>query len=272
MVGKYRADHQWTSVSKTLREIRKLQDDRRYRDGREAFFIEGVRNFVQASDNNFDWVVIVYSEKLLVVPLARKLVRQIRRKGVPTVRISPEKFRSISQMKRASGVCAIVRQKWTDLISTKPDTGLCWVILGHVRFPGNFGTLIRTSEAIGGAGFILLDRGVDPFAPVTVRATMGALFRQQFIRTTYRTLRDWLCQHDGHVIGASPDGISSFHQYNFPPKTLLFLGEERQGLTSQQRLMCDAIVQIPMVGLADSLNLGVAGSLLMYEVFRGRNG
>jgi TrmH family RNA methyltransferase len=64
------------------------------------------------------------------------------------------------------------------------ETDLCWVILGLVRSLGNFGTLIRTSEAIGGAGFILLDRAVDPYDPVTVRATMGSLFRQQFVRTT----------------------------------------------------------------------------------------
>ena len=271
MVTRYRADHQWTGVKRTLKEIRKLQTDRRYRDGRGAFFIEGVRNFVQASDNHFDFIVIIYSEKLLTAPLARKLVRQHKRKGVPTIRVRPEDFRSFSQTKRASGISAIMGQRWTSLKSAEPEAGLCWVILGHVRFPGNFGTLIRTSEAVGGAGFILLDRNVDPFAPVTVRASMGALFRQQFIRANFQNLKSWLLENHGHVIGAFPDGNESFHHQTYPQKTLLFLGEERQGLTPEQRSLCDLLVQIPMVGLADSLNLGVAGSLLMYEVFRARN-
>jgi len=271
MVGRYHSDQLWTSVNATLNEIKRVQRDRRYRDARGAFFIEGVRPFVQAADNQFDLVAIVYSEKLLTNPLARKLVRQFRRDGVPTVRVTPEIFREFSQTRRASGVSAIVRQRWTRLKSVAPDTGLCWVILGLVRSPGNFGTLIRTSEAVGGAGFVFLDRAVDPYAPGTIRASMGALFRQQFVRTNFQALQSWVQKHHGHVIGASPDGVKNFHQFTFPRTTLLFLGEERKGLTPQQRSICDHLVRIPMAGQADSLNLGVAGSLLMYELFRARN-
>jgi TrmH family RNA methyltransferase len=150
MVSKYHSDYPWKSVDTTLSEIKRLQRDRRYRDTRGAFFIEGVRFFVQVADQHFDHVVIVYSEKLLTAPLARKLVRQFRRAGVPTVRMSPEDFQKISLTKRASGVGAIVRQRWARLNSITLDRGLCWVILGLVRSPGNFGTLIRTSEAVGG--------------------------------------------------------------------------------------------------------------------------
>ncbi|MCI0727866.1 MAG: RNA methyltransferase [Chloroflexi bacterium] len=271
MASKYDSGHHWTNAGATLDEIRKLQTDRSYRDAHGVFFVEGVRNFVQLADNNFDIVVILYSERLLTAPLARKLVRQLRRAGVPTVGVKPEEFRRISQAERASGVGAIVRQKWTRLHTTSPDAGLCWVILGRVRSPGNFGTLIRTSEAVGGAGFILLDREVDPYAPVTVRATMGALFRQQFVRTNFQSLQHWVRKHHCQVIGASPDGTTDFHDFVYSQTNLLFLGEEREGLTEQERTICDHLVRIPMVGTADSLNLGVAGSLLMYELFRSRN-
>jgi TrmH family RNA methyltransferase len=93
MVSKYHFDHSWISVNVTLNEIRRLQRDRRYRDERGAFFIEGVRNFVQAADYHYDLIVNVYSEKLLTALLARKLIRQFRRAGIPIVRVSPEKFR-----------------------------------------------------------------------------------------------------------------------------------------------------------------------------------
>ena len=271
MAGQYHSDRPWISVNATLNEIKRVQIDRRYRDTRGVFFIEGVRPFVQAADNHFSLVVIVYSEKLLTNPIARKLVRRFRRSGVPTLRVSPETFRRFSQTRRASGVSAIVRQQWTRLKSVVPDSALCWVILGLVRSPGNFGTLIRTSEAVGGAGFVILDRAVDPYAPATIRASMGALFRQQFVRTNYQALQSWVQKHHAHVIGASPDGIKNFQQFTYPRTTLLFLGEEREGLSPQQRSMCDHLVRIPMVGQADSLNLGVAGSLLMYELFRARN-
>lgn len=272
MVSNYRSDRSWTSVDSTLKEMRRIQADRRYRDERGAFFIEGVRNFVQVVDHHFDIVVIVYSEKLLTDPLARKFVRQLRRAGVPTVRLSPENFHTTSQTRKASGVGAIVSQRWSHLRSTALDTDLCWLILGLVRSPGNFGTLIRTSEAIGGAGFILLDRTVDPYFSITARGSMGALFRQHFVRTNCQALKSWATENRCQVIGASPDGATDFHQFTFPRTTLLFLGEERQGLTPGQRSLCDHMVRIPMVGQADSLNLGVAGSLLMYEVYRSRSG
>jgi RNA methyltransferase, TrmH family len=139
-----------------------------------------------------------------------------------------------------------------------------------VRSPGNLGTLIRTSEAVGGAGFIFLGKRVDPFAPDVVRASMGAIFHQKFVRTTFNSLAPWIHRHHFHVVGASPDGATDLHQFDYPRSTLLFLGEERQGLTEQQRDLCQYLVRIPMVGMADSLNLAVAGSLLMYEVYRSR--
>lgn len=263
----------WThSISSTLKAVRRLQSDRRYRDGRGAFFIEGVRNFVQAVDHRHDDIVaIIYSKKLLTAPLARKLVRRSRRAGIPTLRVSPEQFRTFSQMQRASGVSAIVRQRWTPLEAASIDAGLFWVVLGLVRSAGNLGTLIRTSEAVGGAGFILLDPAVDAYSPVVVRASMGAHFRQRFIRTSYQALERWINENGGHVTGASPDGALNFHHVAYPGPTLLLLGEERQGLSAHQRTLCDQLVRIPMVGQADSLNLGVAGSLLMYEVLRANS-
>jgi TrmH family RNA methyltransferase len=145
-----------------------------------------------------------------------------------------------------------------------------WVVLEAIRAAGNLGSLIRTSEAVGGAGFILVGTGIDPYDSAVVRASMGALFRQQFIRTSYWSLRQWFRRHRCRVIGASPDGPAELHRFDYPRPTILVLGEERQGLTSVQRDLCSCLVRIPMVGAADSLNLAVAGSLLLYEVYRAR--
>ncbi len=228
-----------------------------------------MRNFVKVIDNSFHISVIIYSEKLLTAPLARKLVRSSRRSGVPCINLTPEQFRSVSYSERASGVGAIAQQRWSKLSNISPNTGLCWVALETVRSPGNLGTLIRTSEAVGGAGFIFLGASIDPFDPDVIRASMGSLFSQKFVRTSLPALANWLHRNDCPVIGASPDGIIDLHKFNYPPR-LLFLGEERQGLTEEQRKLCQYLVKIPMVGAVDSLNLAVAGSLLMYEVYRSR--
>jgi TrmH family RNA methyltransferase len=255
-------------IEATLAEVEKLHTSRAYRDSCQLFYVEGVRNFVQAMDNGFDISTILFSEKLLTAPVARKLVRHARRSGVHTVHITPEQFRRVSYTERASGVSAIVHQHWAPLTHVSPHVGLCWVVLETVRSSGNLGTLIRTSEAIGGAGFILIGQHIDPFDADVIRASMGALFPQTFIRTNFSALRQWIRHHRCQVVGASPDGTADLHRFAYPRSTLLLLGEERQGLTQQQRDLCQHLVRIPMVGMTDSLNLAVAGSLLMYEVYR----
>lgn len=252
----------------TLDEIKRLHVGRAHRDARGTFFIEGVRNVLRAVENHFHVDTLVYSEKLLVVPAARKMVRELRRSGTPTLAVSPEVFRHISTAHRASGIGAIVAQRWSPLHGIAPGAGLCWVVLEEVRSNGNLGTLIRTSEAVGGAGLILVGPRVDPFDPDVVRASMGGLFRQTFIRTDTASLRDWLRRHGCRVVGASPDGMGQLHDFDYPRPTILALGEERSGLSPLLRDLCRDLVRIPMAGTGDSLNLAVAGSLFLYEVYR----
>ncbi|VEP15583.1 rRNA methylase [Hyella patelloides LEGE 07179] len=263
-------DSNQLEVKKALTEVAQLQSNRAFRDRNNLFYIEGVRNFIQVAENNFQIATILYSEKLLIVPPARKLVRSLRRNGVKTIKLTPEEFRIISHAKKASGIAAIVHQKWTKLHQASPNTGLCWIALEKVRHPGNLGTLIRTSEAIGGGGFIFIGKNIDPYAPDAIRATMGALFHQTLIRTTYSSLEHWICRHNCGVVGASLAGNVDFHCFKYPRSTIIFLGEERKGLSKNQQDLCHHLIRIPMVGKSDSLNLAVAGSLLLYEVYKSK--
>ena len=268
MKDEHRADYRPLDTALTLSRIRKLQTDRRYRDQHRLFFIEGVRNFVEAVDHGFSFETLLYSEKLLTAPLARKFVRQLKRAGIPFARASPEAFRSISRAKRASGVAAILHQRIKTLEQVRPDRFSCWTVLSQVQSLGNFGTLLRTSAAIGANGFILLGQHIDVYEPVVVRATMGALFRQTIVRTNVERFRHWIERYDLAVVGASPDGVVEYDQVRYTRPTVVLLGHERTGLTDEERSLCQQLVRIPMVAGTDSLNLGVAGSLLLYAVFR----
>lgn len=99
---------------------------------------------------------------------------------------------------------------------------------------------------------------------------MGSLYSQKFVRTSFCALRNWVRRHSCSAIGASPDGMAEFNRFNYPDSTVIFFGFERLGLTPQQRETCQHLVKIPMLGAVDSLNLAVAGSLLMYEVYRSK--
>src|SRR6185369_7250226 len=188
--------------------------------------------------------------------------------GVAFARVSPEAFRSISRAEHASGVAAILHQRIKAVEQVRPDQFSCWTVLGQVQSLGNFGSLLRTSAAIGATGFILLGPHIDPYEPVVVRATMGTLFKQTLVRTNVERFRHWIQRYRPAVVGASPDGMVEYDQVRYRRPTVLLLGNERSGLTDEQRSLCEQIVRIPMVDGSDSLNLAVAGSLLLYAVFR----
>lgn len=258
------------AAASTLALITRLQSDRSARDTHKLYFVEGVRNFVAAVDQHIPVEAVVYSKRLLTVPVARKLVRQLKRAGVPYAHLTPEQFRTISRTERASGVGAILRQQPVDLASVTPTLHDCLIALRHVRAPGNLGTLIRTAAAVGANGFLLLGNSIDPYDPAVIRASMGACFAQRFVRTTLPYLHRWAQAYQIQLIGASPDGAVSYTDATYHPPTILMLGEERGGLTADERACCDLLVRIPMLAGTDSLNLSVAGSLLLYEVFRTR--
>lgn len=263
-------DRSTSLTAAAIKDANRLYADRGFRNRQGMFLIEGVRSFIRALDNGFLIERVLFSDKLLINPLARKLVRHCRRAGVETLRLSPEAFRTLSAAKRASGVAAVVRQKWGLLEEISADQKLCWVMLETVQSPGNFGTLIRSSCAAGGAGFILIGQQIDPYSPAVVRAAMGGVFQQKFVRTDWDAIGPWVAETNCAVIGATPSAKEPLHGIAYPTNPLLVLGEERKGLSEKQEALCNRFVRIPMQEGTDSLNLGVAGSLLIYEVLRQR--
>jgi len=224
MHDEIRSEFRQLEIAPTLSIVEHLQRSRQYRDSRGLFYIEGVRNFITAVDYRFSIDTLIYSEKLLTNPLSRKLVRRLKRSGVPFARVTPEQFRSISRAERASGIAAILRQRLLRLDRINLADHPFWTALSEVRSQGNLGTLIRTSAATGASGFILIGDSIDPFDPVVVRATMGALFSQMLVRTGIEELRRWLQLSNIQVMGASPDGAEDYRDVGYTQPALLMLG------------------------------------------------
>ncbi|HEX2979947.1 MAG TPA: RNA methyltransferase [Anaerolineaceae bacterium] len=147
-----------------------------------------------------------------------------------------------------------------------------WVALDSVADPGNLGTILRTNDAVGGAGVILLDHSTDPYDVTAVRASMGAVFSQRLVRASLSEFAAWKQRHSVAVIGTSDAAKMDYHQTHYPSPMVLLMGSEREGLTPQHIAICDLMVAIPMVGRSDSLNLAVATAVVLYEMFnQGRS-
>jgi TrmH family RNA methyltransferase len=240
------------------------------RDRTQTFFTEGLRFVGQAVAQEAEIEAVLVVPKTLEHSFGLKLRRQLEEKRVPIWEITPELFQRLSRAEEPQWIGAVIRQRWAAPTTATSSPGLCWVALDQVHSPGNLGTILRTSEAVGASGLIALGDSVDPYDPGCVRATMGAVFAQQFVRMAPAEFAAWK-QHTGvYLVGTSPHAKRDYRAVAYPPGTVLLMGGERKGLSSERQGLCDELVRIPMVGQADSLNLAVATGVMLYEVFYQR--
>jgi TrmH family RNA methyltransferase len=242
---------------------------REYRDSTGLYVIEGVRFLVSAVDAGEQVVGLVVCRGLLESAVGQLIVRRLRRMNIPELRLGPADFASISRMTegRGRGVLAVVRQRWSRLRRIETDD--VWLAVDTVRSPGNLGTLLRTCHASGARGVVVTGTA-DIFDPACVRAAMGALAALRVVRMATEPLVALVRRSGARLVAASPRASCDFRAGCYRGGTVLHVGSERGGLTQEMERQCDALVRIPMRGSLDSLNVAVAGSLLLYEAYRQR--
>lgn len=145
-----------------------------------------------------------------------------------------------------------------------------WIVAQALRDPGNLGTILRTGDAVGSGGLILVDDCVDPFSVEAVRASMGALFTQRIASADWETFIAWLRSGEGELIGTSLNATLDYQQPHYGEPAFILVGNEAQGLPAAYEAACDTLVKIPMLGKADSLNAAVATAVMAYEVINQR--
>ncbi|HPO59281.1 MAG TPA: RNA methyltransferase [Anaerolineaceae bacterium] len=256
-----------STANAQIQQIRKLRD-RKERQQTGLFFGEGVRIVGEAVERGWDVQALIVAPELLTSTYARQLLKQADRRRV--LEVSAEVFRSISSKDGPQGIAAMVRQRWTPLEQVRPKAGELWVALDSVADPGNLGTILRTHDAVGGAGVILLDHSTDPYDPSAIRASMGAVFSQQLVRASFEEFAAWKRRLQIPVFGTDGEAEADYHQVAYPDPMVLLMGSERLGLLEHHLALCDEVLRIPMVGRSDSLNLAVATGILLYEIFNQR--
>lgn len=255
-----------TSLSnERIKAIRKLQE-RKYRQETGLFYIEGLRIVAEAIEQQEKIETLLVAPELLKSVFARQMVEKQHEQGTPILEVGAEVFRRVSLKEGPQGLAAVVRQRWTPLEALSLEPGHTWVALDSVADPGNLGTILRTLDAVGGQGVILLDQSTDPYDPAAVRGSMGALFTQTLVRASLAEFADWKRQKAIPVVGTSDKAKMDYHVYRYPDPLVLLMGSERQGLQEPHLALCDEVVRIPMLGKSDSLNLAVATSVALYEI------
>ena len=141
-----------------------------------------------------------------------------------------------------------------------------WIVAQALRDPGNIGTILRTGDAVGAGGLILVDDSADPYSVEAVRASMGAIFTQAVASARWPEFLGWLRSGEGQLAGTSLQATRDYLEAEYRQPCFLLIGNEQQGLPADYEAECDLLVKIPMAGRADSLNAAVAAAVMAFQV------
>lgn len=253
-------------ANERVKAIRALRD-KKARDANGTFFAEGWR-LVDAA--------LATGAAIEQAVLARDrfdardeaLAQRLYEADVPMLEVTGEVFDSLGYRDEDQSLGIIVKQRWESL-DAATGARRCWVALQDIQHPGNLGTIIRDNDAIGGDGVILSGTHTDPYHPIAVRGSLGAIFSQRIVRASQAEVTKWAKRGECTVIGTSPAGTLDYREADYASKPVLLIsGSERIGISEEQIALCDAVVRIPMAGLVGSLNLSIATALVQFEVLR----
>ncbi|MDR6632169.1 TrmH family RNA methyltransferase [Phyllobacterium sp. 1468] len=242
---------------------------KKYRDQQGVFLAEGLKLVIDALD--LGWIIktLVYSKagkgNSLVEPIAARTIA----KGGDVLEVSEKVIAAITRRDNPQMVVGVFEQKVQSLPAIKPQGSEVYVALDRVRDPGNLGTIIRTADAAGAKGIILIGDTTDPFSLETIRATMGSVFAMPVIRATEAEFLSWRKGFPGLVVGTHLKGAIDYRTIPYANKpVVLLMGNEQQGLPDQLASSCDKLARIPQEGRADSLNLAIATGVMLFEIRR----
>ncbi len=245
-----------------LKDIKKLQT-KKYRQDKKLFIIEGLRFVEELVSSNFD-IKYLFVEDNYIEKFSNIINQCMAKENIDVIKVDNKLLSYISNTKNPQGILAVVEMKQNILPTRK---GL-YVLLDRIQDPGNMGTIIRTSHAAGVAGVIITKGSVDLYNDKTLRSTMGSVFKIPIINDfDIEELMDF--KKDGFkLVVSSLDTEYNFYDVNYEDNVILAIGNEANGLCDEVIDMADIKVKIPMPGGAESLNAGVAGSIMIYEMLR----
>lgn len=242
--------------------------DRRERDETGLFLIEGYRELLRAVDAGHPIQELYTCPSLFLGSNEQSL---IARAGASVFECSEEVFRKISYRDRPDGLLAVAPQRHRSLaeITLAPVPFL--IVAEAIEKPGNLGTILRTADGVGADALLLCDRCTDSYNPNVVRASVGTLFTVPVIECEGKEALDWLKKQKIKICAATPSAKQIYTETDLSGPIAIAVGTEQLGLSPLWMEQADIQVRIPMKGCADSLNVAMATTLLLYETLRQRD-
>jgi RNA methyltransferase, TrmH family len=249
----------------TVKLLRSLRDKKARRE-HGLFLAEGLRILTEARDSGRLPEIVAFSAEGSRHPLAAEIIAATEAAGGDAIETTPHILSKMSGKDNPQMLLGAYRQPTTSLDEIDRAASPLWICAQALRDPGNIGTILRTGDAVGAGGLILIDDCADPFSVEAVRASMGAIFTQQVATAPWPKFLEWLRSGDGQLVGTSLKTDQDYLAAEYRKPCFLLIGNEQQGLPADYEAECDLLVKIPMAGRADSLNAAVATAVMAFAV------
>ena len=249
----------------TVKRLRSLRD-KKARRAEGLFLAEGLRIIAEARDSGRLPEIIAFSAEGARHKLAAEIIAATEAAGGEAIETDPDILSKMSGKDNPQMLVAAYRQRTATLTDIDRSAAPLWLVAQALRDPGNIGTILRTGDAAGAGGLILIDDSADPFSVEAVRASMGAIFTQSVATARWDEFLPWLRAGPGHLVGTSLRTSQDYIEANYMKPCFILIGNEQQGLPAAYEDACDLLVKIPMAGRADSLNAAMAAAVMAFQV------
>lgn len=248
----------------TIKYLRSLRD-KKHRRREERFLAEGLRLLTDARETGHLPEMLVMAEGRDPHPLLDTLIKAVEAANGDVIEVSEAALSKITGKDNPQAVCGVFAEFDTGLERIDRSSAPLILVAQAMRDPGNLGTMLRTADAVGAGGLILVDDCADPFSVEAVRASMGAVFTVPLAQARWDEFQAWLRSGEGQLVAASLREPHDYREAPYAAPCFVMVGNESRGLPEEYETECDLRVTIPMLGRADSLNASIAGAVLAYE-------
>jgi TrmH family RNA methyltransferase len=249
----------------TVKRLRSLRD-KKGRRSEGLFLAEGLRILTEGRDSGRLPEIVAFSADGAKHPLAAEIIAATEAAGGEAIETSADILAKMSGKDNPQMLLGAYRAIETPLDQIDRSKAPLWIAAQALRDPGNIGTILRTGDAVGAGGLILIDDCADAFSVEAVRASMGAVFTQDIATARWPEFIAWLRSGDGQLVGASLKATDDYLEAKYQQPCFLLIGNEQQGLPAEYEKACDLLVKIPMAGRADSLNAAMATAVMAFAV------
>lgn len=258
-----------TSLTNPIIKDIKLLAQKKHRDETRSFMAEGLKLVIDALDLGWKIKTLIYAKAAKGKPHVEQVAAKTFARGGLVLEVSEKVLSTITRRDNPQMVVGIFEQRYRALKDIRPELGETYVALDRVRDPGNLGTIIRTADAAGASGIILVGETTDPFSLETVRATMGSVFAMPVVRASVEDFVKWKKQAGVKVVATHLAGSVDYRTIDYKSKpVVLLMGNEQAGLPEELAREAGALARIPQAGRADSLNLAIATGIMLFEARR----